>query len=321
MVVVRWTTWDILRLARKAIRVSSEWALLSFMGSSFNRKTNDLRSHRYTFDVSLFTCHSVYLAMDRIIPAAYEQAGPVFHSINYNDTVVCVANIACIDRDLDVNDPGGKLVWKATVEVLMAMHYVVDWATSPSVVVRSQECIIVQVDIDLAHIPVNTIDGPSNYKRIGFYTKSTLLEQTTPGSFPIIDSISVVSNVSFVGRDFDGAELDHTVTWFEAGEVSLVMYCFVYLVIDSISWGVSRIGDDVAGGAAWIGIYQIGDDVAVRTTPIDISADTVQLIYKYTFVRTKSRLAEHTTSADLHISVSIESVSSIAFADRDFKVR
>ena len=61
--------------------------------------------------------------------------------------------------------------------------------------------------------------------------------------------------------------------------------------------------------------------MAVRTTPIDISADTVQLIYKYTFVRTKSFLAERTTSADLHISVSIESVSSIAFVDRDLKVR
>ena len=93
-------------------------------------------------------------------------------------------------------------------------------------------------------IPVNTIDGPSNYKRIGFYTKSTLLEQTTPVSFPIIDSISVVSNVSFVGRDFDGAELGHTVTWFEVGEFSLVMCYFVYLAIDGISWGVSRTGDD-----------------------------------------------------------------------------
>ena len=60
--------------------------------------------------------------------------------------------------------------------------------------------------------------------------------------------------------------------------------------------------------------------MAVRTTPIDIFADSVQLIYKYTFVRKKSRLAEHTTSADLHISVSIESVSSITFVDRDLKV-
>jgi hypothetical protein len=57
--------------------------------------------------------------------------------------------------------------------------------------------------------------------------------------------------------------------------------------------------------------------VAVGTTQIDISPDTAQQAYKYIVVYTKSSLAEQTTPADLYISDSVESVSNIAFVDRD----
>jgi hypothetical protein len=56
------------------------------------------------------------------------------------------------------------------------------------------------------------------------YTKSSLLEQTTPMWLAISDTISVVSNVSFTDHDLDREELGHTVTWLEAGDVVVVNY-------------------------------------------------------------------------------------------------
>jgi hypothetical protein len=148
---------------------------------------------------------------------------------------------------------------------------------------------------------VNTTAGASSYPYIVIYTKSSLLEQTTPVWLAVSDAISVVSSVSFTDHDLDRDELGHTVTWLEAGDVDLVTYYSVYLAMEDSGWGVSRIGDDVA----------------VRTTHIDIASDTVQVPYRFIVVYTKSSLAEQTTPAYLRISDSVESVSNVAFIDRD----
>ena len=52
-------------------------------------------------------------------------------------------------------------------------------------------------------------------------------------------------------------------------------------------------------------------------TQVDISPDTAQLHYRFIVGHTKSSLAEQNTPAHLHISDSVESVSNIAFIDRD----
>ena len=61
------------------------------------------------------------------------------------------------------------------------------------------------------------------------YTKSTLVEQSTPTTFALSDSQAVVPSVEFTDYDLDLGDLGGLVLWGVPGDVQLVSMYYLYL--------------------------------------------------------------------------------------------
>ena len=76
------------------------------------------------------------------------------------------------------------------------------------------------------------------------YTRSSLVEQTTPGSFTFSDTFASVSNLVFPDLDLDNLEVGGTLEWTPPQEVTLVSAFRVFLAAANAT-GRSQVGVDV----------------------------------------------------------------------------
>ena len=76
------------------------------------------------------------------------------------------------------------------------------------------------------------------------FTRSSLVEQSTPASLSFSDSFASVSNLVFPDRDLDALEVGGTLEWTPPQEVTLVSAFRVFLA-NANATGRSQVGQDV----------------------------------------------------------------------------
>ena len=88
----------------------------------------------------------------------------------------------------------------------------------------------------------------ASWTHIVVYTKSTLVEQTTPQAVAISDDDSSVSSAALVDADLDATQLGGSVTWTAPATTSSVTHYTVYLAESGAGASKSQIGGAVAVG-------------------------------------------------------------------------
>ena len=82
----------------------------------------------------------------------------------------------------------------------------------------------------------------ASYTHVVVYTRSSLVEQTTPVAVEISNTDSTVTAVGLVDQDLEPNELGGTVTWSEPGDTTHVDQYAVYLSESTAGAGRSQIG-------------------------------------------------------------------------------
>eukprot|EP00928_Gymnodinium_smaydae_P018052 TRINITY_DN16876_c0_g4_i1.p1 TRINITY_DN16876_c0_g4~~TRINITY_DN16876_c0_g4_i1.p1 ORF type:complete len:6319 (+),score=1016.24 TRINITY_DN16876_c0_g4_i1:2009-18958(+) len=258
-----------------------------------------------------------------------EQSTPVFLAIS--DTISTVSNITFPDFDLDKTDLGGLVSWMPQDDVEFVTHYIVYFSTfardssscgvdgaggggahvpsvrgegngvaHPAFLVCSRE-FFGNTSVGVDDITVPTETALRNFDHILIYTKSSLVEQTTPATHLIFDAVASVSSILFTDKDLDIADLGGLMTW-TAPQVSERVEAYrVYLAVDVKGALRSQIEQEVAAG------------INERFVP----TDTTLPPYRHYVVYTRSSLVEQTTPVTLPISDTIAKVSDITFPDHD----
>eukprot|EP00930_Biecheleria_cincta_P027401 TRINITY_DN19258_c0_g1_i6.p1 TRINITY_DN19258_c0_g1~~TRINITY_DN19258_c0_g1_i6.p1 ORF type:complete len:206 (+),score=40.38 TRINITY_DN19258_c0_g1_i6:76-618(+) len=139
-----------------------------------------------------------------------------------------------------------------------------------------------------------------SFTHIVVYTKSSLVEQTTPAAVALADSAASASSVAWTDKDLDSAQIGGDTTWTLAADETYVSNYYIYLATDTAGAGKSGGGNVNSG---------------VNTYPF--SADTAKASFTHIVVYTKSSLVEQTTPAAVALGDSAASASSLAFADKD----
>ena len=121
--------------------------------------------------------------------------------------------VAFIDRDLDTGEIGDTLTWAAPLDVSLVTYYSVYFAYSDSGLRRSQLSDDVVVGTNELFIPGDT--DLRNFTHFVVYTKSSLVEQTTPVALSIHynDTSRLVSNIAFTDADLDEHDIGGDLVW------------------------------------------------------------------------------------------------------------
>ncbi|CAK9006050.1 unnamed protein product [Durusdinium trenchii] len=227
-----------------------------------------------------------------------EQTTPV--AINISDADWNVQWVSFYDMDLDGGQLGGGISWAAPAELTLVTHYVAYLAANASGDLRSQIGSHVPVGTNYVDLPPETpMDGVLT--NIVVYTKSALVEQTTPTSMEVNDTSSSVSNIVFVDNDLDEMELGGNITWSTPVDSSQVTLYSVYLSTSFDAENRSIVAEDVS----------IGTNTAL------LPAETAMRWFTYVNIYTKSPVIEQTTPASLFISDTIALIADLELVDQD----
>ena len=172
----------------------------------------------------------------------------------------------------------GTVAWTAPGEVSQVTHYIVYLAASVAGAGKWQFGSDVAVGTNQGTMAADTAVGA--YTHVVVYTKSSLVEQTTPTALSLTDVISSVSGVGFVDKDLDAGELGGVVTWTAPGDVSQVTHYVLYLVQPTLTTKVR---------------LQVGSDVPVGTNRLVMVSETWLGNFTHVVVYTKSSFVEQTT--------------------------
>ncbi|CAK9040498.1 SAP domain-containing protein [Durusdinium trenchii] len=164
-----------------------------------------------------------------------------------------------MDLDLDYSELGGNISWVSPLESAQVTEYYIYLGDSPEPAKmlgengsfpwsgRSQLGVVPFFDTEL-FVPPETLRRGYGYVLV--YASSSLAEQTTPAAHIIYDANASVSNVNFVGKDLDLEDLGGYVSWVEpASDLDRVMAYSVYLSLDDIGTGRSKVEQDVLVGS------------------------------------------------------------------------
>jgi hypothetical protein len=147
-----------------------------------------------------------------------------------SDTVASVSSIVFMDDDLDVGSIGGTATWTAPSSSWRVQAYSVYLAMDALGAHRS----IVQVTpvgTNQGVVPADTQLEP--YSHLVVYTRSVLVEQTTPVATTLSDNAAVVSNVVFSDRDLDAGDIGGNLTFSEPADTRAVSHNAAYLAKDA----------------------------------------------------------------------------------------
>jgi hypothetical protein len=145
-----------------------------------------------------------------------EQSTP--GAVQFSDSYAYARDVSFIDRDLDANHIGGDdVLWQrtATDEHLVVSYEVYVSATAPG----ERRSVVGGVPVGTHNhfIPLDTylVTTPSLPPLSHFlvYTRSSLVEQTTPAYLALEDAEVIVSNLYFPDDDLDEFEIGGNITW------------------------------------------------------------------------------------------------------------
>jgi hypothetical protein len=198
-----------------------------------------------------------------------EQTTPAYHVIF--DAYASVSDITFIDKDMDPERLGGMVRWTppAATAPDRVVVYKVYLSTSPvgaerlqviddvdlGTEVRSnlvlgsgpdrvqvhEDTIVTAADrprmVDDVVMGANQLLMPPEMPLVAFtqlvvYTQSSLVEQTTPVSFRLLDKYAMVGNITFPDQDLDFDDIGGLVSWTAPDDTSEVTHYIMYLSMD-----------------------------------------------------------------------------------------
>ncbi|CAE7504323.1 PIF1, partial [Symbiodinium sp. KB8] len=229
-----------------------------------------------------------------------EQTTPV--AVNISDTVASVSSVEFVDQDLDIDDLGGDVAWAEPVSDIEYVHfYDVYLANSSAGAFRSQLGRPIPQGLAQTRVPVDLTKGL--FSDIVVYTRSVLVEQTTPVGVEISDTSSDVQNVTFTDLDLDLGDVGGHVYWETPLESSQVAAYRVYLAFDETGSSRSQIGAEVF----------VNSSLRVALLEPDHTTGS----YKQITVYSKSDLAEQTTPVAFQLQDTESVVTDTNFTDLD----
>jgi len=207
-----------------------------------------------------------------------------------------ISNLVFIDKDLDIEEIGGTIVWTGAFSTRVIL-YRVYFATDAVGANRYQH---------RGNIPFGTNDlivlpdyARGNVTDILVYSASILAEQTTPVALKLYDSYSPVSYVTMPDRDLDFNEIGGLLTWSEPIDIAQVTTYVVYFSNEIVGTTRARYGHSPVG-----------------TPELDVTPDE-PFAFTHMLVYSNSSLHEATTPVATLLSDVGESVSRVEFVDKD----
>eukprot|EP00930_Biecheleria_cincta_P034347 TRINITY_DN23750_c0_g1_i1.p1 TRINITY_DN23750_c0_g1~~TRINITY_DN23750_c0_g1_i1.p1 ORF type:complete len:4185 (-),score=632.85 TRINITY_DN23750_c0_g1_i1:7-12414(-) len=241
-----------------------------------------------------------------------EQSWPTPHLIF--DANATVSGIHWLDDDLDPLEFGGNVSWVAPLDSSRVSEYHLYLAQSSTGLARYRLRDAVPVGSNEDLVPENI--QPGNHSYLTIYTRSSLVEQTTPAPFLLSDTVSKVPNISFPDLDLDYTDLGGVISWTPPEDEKQVTLYFIYLADDPLP--DRALGDN--GAASWTGRSQLGV-VGVGNNELVIPAETPRHGYPYLLVYASSTLAEQTTPGVHLIYDGNASVSAISYIGKDLDLQ
>ncbi|CAE7230479.1 unnamed protein product, partial [Symbiodinium sp. CCMP2456] len=250
-----------------------------------------------------YTHFLVYTASslaEQTTPAALELA----------DESASVSNVTFVDLDLDATDVGGTIVWDPPESRERVQDYLVYFGEDRLGLARSQ--LDQALPKGITTLPLLPDTPKLNYSHVLVYTRSTLVEQTTPAFSRLQDEAPVVRNIRFPDLDLDAADLGGELSWSTSDEALVEAY-MVYLA-------------GPANGALCDRVSGVGDGELCRyfltnasapESQLDIAPETPLANNGLLLIYLKSSLAEQTTPFGQEINDTIASVSQVSFDDLD----
>ncbi|CAE7521639.1 PIF1, partial [Symbiodinium pilosum] len=159
------------------------------------------------------------------------------------------------------------------------------------------------IGTNLAQLPAETPIRWFQY--VNIYTKSPVIEQTTPASLLISDTVAQIVDVELLDQDLDEEELGGNVTWTVARDLPLIAHFTVYFT-ENDTWETGRV--------------RAGEDVApVEFAELFIPPDTRPPLETFSWISIfpSSLLAERTTPFSSSINDTISPVLNVSFLDLD----
>ncbi|CAE7216619.1 unnamed protein product, partial [Symbiodinium sp. CCMP2456] len=230
-----------------------------------------------------------------------EQTTPAGASIS--DTSSSVSAMDFPDDDLDQFEIGGLLSWKNPSDFSEVIDYEVYLAEDSNGTNRSY---LGNVSVGTNSFDVPAETGLQSFSHLVVYTRSPLVEQSTPEALRIIETVASVSAISFVDLDLDTDELGGRLLWQEPASTERVEFYVVYLALDSVG----------TGGEVPVGTQRTTLPT-VNITALDILYDTPRQNFSHLVIYTRSSLAEQTTPVAAALSDTFATVSNVTFADYD----
>eukprot|EP00434_Breviolum_minutum_P017639 symbB.v1.2.015570.t1/scaffold1165.1/size134377/2 len=225
-----------------------------------------------------------------------EQTYPL--ALLIDDTDASVSSIHFYGQDLDFYDLGGDVSWQAPNDTEHLDAYLVYLAEGATGIGRSQLGSAVPPEVLKLHVPSNT--KRANFTHFTVYTRSVLVEQTTPAFLAIQDEASRANNVSFIDDDLDLGEIGGNLTWLPPVDDSEVIDYVIYLAEDRFGSNRSLLGN-----------------VTVDTYSFPVPENTQLLRHTHLLVYARSVLEEQTTPAAVVIIETVATVSNVTFVDLD----
>eukprot|EP00928_Gymnodinium_smaydae_P001477 TRINITY_DN10542_c2_g1_i1.p1 TRINITY_DN10542_c2_g1~~TRINITY_DN10542_c2_g1_i1.p1 ORF type:complete len:3412 (-),score=718.22 TRINITY_DN10542_c2_g1_i1:80-9991(-) len=233
-----------------------------------------------------------------------EQTTPV--ADGFVDNLARVRNVTFVDGDLDPLDIGGDVKWVAPENTSHVEEYILYLASS----IAGAQRLSVDASLpgtDQILVPLNT--PLSNHTHAVVYTRSFLLESTTPDGVEIKDNLAVITDVTFQDKDLDRTEAGGRLYWKEPSDTKLVEGYKLYLSRSEEGEGRKVfVPDFFTPGTSH---YDVPEDSPLGpNTHWALYVNAVPLIDGYGFV-------ESTTPASLYIDDTDSSVSALNFTELD----
>ncbi|CAJ1389090.1 unnamed protein product [Effrenium voratum] len=206
---------------------------------------------------------------------------------------------------------GGEVTWDSPADTSALQDYLVYLGSSSS---RLQLGVLTANALAIpAETPKNAFDS------VLVYTRSSLVEQTSPASLWLVDNEATVANISFMDMDLDKADLGGVITWTPAGADELVTQYAVYFAESLCEEEANETSDAYGENSTaaplcnWLHIETVNSS----NTSIQLPAETPLLNYTHLAVFTRSVLVEQRTPGQGPISDASASVGQLTFHDLD----
>ncbi|CAJ1408191.1 unnamed protein product, partial [Effrenium voratum] len=224
-----------------------------------------------------------------------EQSYPAVLSIY--DMNASVSGLEFDGKDLDLYELGGVLFWTPPDDVSRVELYAAYLAESSLGLNRSQ---IGEAPVRTDQLAISPETPRLSFTHFVVYTKSALVEQTTPTSLSIQDAAASSSNVSFLDLDLDESQVAGNLTWFEPEDISDISEYTIYMATDRLGSNRTYLGNVSAGSSTFF-----------------VEDNTPLLSFTHFLVYSRSSLVEQTTPSAVLIVDVKAAVEALGFQDLD----